>query len=235
MMLALTILPLHSFCFSNTIQPTGCIKHLEANPAEREQYETLDIQTLMGNPEAHLQNRRFIHDDLNRQFSAERLLGDHDGSHEAVLARELDELLGPKLGNPKTDLVIDLHSTTSNMGITLIVPESDVVMAQAAAYILHKCRHAFSSRAQILMHPVPDRHARPNLGSMALHALTIEVGPVPQGVLRHDAVEKTQHAMHALLEFLNRRNQGHDVLAELQKIYPENAVPCYRSAQAKKA
>ena len=214
-----------------------CIKHLEANPAERKQYATLNIETLLGNPEAHLQNRRFIHDDLNRQFSADRLTSeDYDGAtHEAVRARELDALLGPKLGQPKTDLVIDLHTTTSNMGITLIVPESDVVMTQAAAYVLQKCQDAYGDRTQILMHPLPDRHARPNLGSTASHALTIEVGPVPQGVLRHDAVEKTQHAMHSLLEYLDRRNKGEDVLAELKLQYPDNVVPCYRSAQAKKA
>lgn len=212
-----------------------CIKHLQANPKERKQYETLEIDTLLGNPEAHMQNRRFIHDDLNRQFSAERLSADPDGVHEALRARELDNLLGPKLGKPKTDLVIDLHTTTSNMGITLIVPESDVLMTQAAAFVLHKCANAFHDRTQILMHPLPDRHARPNLGSTALHALTIEVGPVPQGVLRHDAVDKTQHAMHALLEFLDRRNKGEDVMAELNQVYPDHVVPCYRSAQAKKA
>lgn len=211
-----------------------CIKQLEANPTETEKYDSLNIQTLLANPEAFMANRRFIHDDLNRQFSAERLSVDPDGTHEAERARQLDELLGPKLGKPKTDLVIDLHTTTSNMGITLIVPETDVVMTQAAAYVLEKCEEAFGVRAQILMHPLPDRHARPNLGSTALHALTVEVGPVPQGVLRHDAVEKTQHAMHCLLEFLDRRNKGEDVLGELKRKYPDNVVPCYRSAQAKK-
>jgi succinylglutamate desuccinylase len=211
-----------------------CIKHLDANPALLTQYTTLDVQTLLGNPKAHLQNRRFVDDDLNRQFAGDKLAADHDGSHEALRAREIDALLGPKLGSPKTDLVIDLHSTTSNMGITLIVPESDVLMTQAAAYVLWKCGTLYGDHTQILMHPLPDRHARPNLGSTANHALTIEVGPVPQGVLRHDAVEKTQHAMHALLEFLDRRNRGEDVVSELQKVYSDGCVPCYRSAQAER-
>jgi len=209
-----------------------CIRHLEANPEELLQYGTLDIKTILGNPEAHMQNRRFIHDDLNRQFSSERLSADPLDVHEAIRARELDELLGPKLGQPKTDLVIDLHTTTSNMGITLIVPEEDILICQAAAYVLHKCEDLGDS-VQVLMHPLPDRHSRPNLGSTASHALTIEVGPVPQGVLRHDAVEKTQHAMNAVLEFLDRRNKGEPVLDELKLIYPKQVVPCYRSAQAK--
>ena len=31
-------------------------------------YPSLNITTLLGNPEAHLANKRFIHEDLNRQF-----------------------------------------------------------------------------------------------------------------------------------------------------------------------
>ena len=216
-----------------------------------EQYTTLDITTLLANPEAHRQNKRFIDDDLNRQFSAERLTAAKrkDPSslpYEARRALELDALLGPKLAdddensnndNPKQDLIVDLHTTTANMGITIIIPESDAIMGQAAAYILLQCRqHYHQAKAQILMHPLPDRKHRPNLGSIAKHALTIEVGPVAQGVLRHDVVEQTNLALHALLEFLERRNRGQTeaLLAKLQKAFPHHAVPCYRSAQAKR-
>jgi succinylglutamate desuccinylase len=62
------------------------------------------------------------------------------------------------------DLIIDLHSTTANMGVTLIVPEGDAVMTRAAAYVLHK----LSSRdvdCRILLHPVPEPKSRPNLSS----------------------------------------------------------------------
>ena len=152
-----------------------CIKQLEANPQELTQYDTLEVDTLLSNPQAHLENKRFIHDDLNRQFAASRLAEDPLDVHEALLARELDNVLGPKLGQPKTDLVIDLHTTTSNMGITMIVPEGDILICQAAAYVMHKCQ-GLGDRIQVLMHPLPDRQSRPNLGSTASHALTIEVG-----------------------------------------------------------
>jgi len=209
-----------------------CIRELEAQKPDR--YPSLSIDTLLANPQAHLENKRFIDSDLNREFSADKLLIGEEGlplTVESLRAREINELLGPKFGETSTDVVVDLHSTTSNMGITLIVPEGDALMTQAAAYVLHQC----GPEARILMHALPNRHARPNLSSAARHGFTIEVGPVPQGVLRHDAVEKTNRAMHSLFEFLERRNQGQDVVGDLQRIYPDGSVPCFRSAKAKLA
>jgi succinylglutamate desuccinylase len=80
-----------------------------------------------------------------------------------------------------------------------------------------------------------------NLSSCGRHGFTIEVGPTPQGVIRHDVVEKTEAALHSLLEFLHLRNleieenkddSSTSVLDRLRKIYPYGIVPCYRSAPA---
>ena len=213
-----------------------CIKALERSATTlRETYPSLDVKTLLGNPRAHLENKRFVHTDLNREFSVEKLGGNegHPDILESLRAREIDSILGPKFDNdPQTDVVIDLHSTTSNMGITLIVPQGDVVMSQAAAYVLQKCGGE-EGGARCLMHTIPDRDLRPNLSSAAKHGFTVEVGPVPQGVIRHDAVEKTQKVIALLLEFLDRRNQGEDVLGELSRHYgPSHQVPCFVSAPA---
>ncbi|KAL3788498.1 hypothetical protein HJC23_006536 [Cyclotella cryptica] len=259
-------------------------------------FPTLDIATLLANPVAHMQNKRFVDSDLNREFSVEKLRrvamtksetqeensseecdirnefcsGDNfDASdplaslpHEALRAREIESILGPKLiphtvgpngysnmdydhSNPEplTDVVVDLHTTTANMGISLIIPEGDSLMSAAAAYVLHQCRSKYGYESvQCLMHALPKREDRQNLSSCGRHGFTIEVGPVPQGVLRHDVVEKTQAAMHSLLEFLHLRNleleKGNanngepTVLDMLRQIYPNNIVPCYRSAPA---
>ncbi|KAI2510066.1 Succinylglutamate desuccinylase / Aspartoacylase family [Fragilaria crotonensis] len=203
-----------------------CIRELDAAPLTC--YPSLHIKTLLGNPEAHFQNKRFIDDDLNRQFTAQKLM-EQTNTVEARRARELNQLLGPK-SNPKTDVIIDLHTTTTNMGTTLIVPAGDSFMTQAAAYVVSKF-----PEARILVHNLGDRDQRPNLCSTARHGLTIEVGPVPQGVLRHDAVENTKRALHAFLEFLERTNHGDGatVLAELKEVYPSGHVPCFQSASAK--
>jgi len=182
-----------------------CVKSLETRQEWlRKEYPSISsIITMIGNPKAVKISRRFVDTDLNREFSGSRLLhsaaaasSKKDDSVERKRARELNELLGPKEA-PTTDLIIDLHSTTSNMGLTLIVPEGDVIMTQAAAYVksVHKDAH-------ILMHAIPNRDKRPNLSSIARHGFTIEVGPVPQSVLRHDAVERTEAALFTILDFV---------------------------------
>lgn len=242
---------MHSSSSSNTIKNvvvvggthgneyTGvwCIKALDRTCEKvNAAYPSLDISTLLANPEAHMKNKRFVDEDLNRQFSQEKLSAIDDSgvplkpTVESLRAQELNALLGPK-SNPKTDVIVDLHSTTSNMGLTLIIPEGDDLMAAAAAYVMLKCG---LDDTRCLMHSHPSRNSRPNLSSTAKHGFTIEVGPVPQGVLRYDAVDKTEQAIHALLDFLQQRNDSSTAAAasDLKKAYPNNRVPCFRSAPA---
>jgi aspartoacylase len=238
----------------------------------------LVIDTLLANPQAFIQNKRFVDVDLNREFSTDKLglqtrnncnnndnynnlskddLRQQKLPHETIRAYEIDSLLGPKVDvvNTNVDVVIDLHTTTSNMGITLIIPEGDALMSQAAAYVLNKCQLEYSDTANdggatCLMHAVPRREDRMNLSSCGLHGFTIEVGPIPQGVLRHDIVTKTQFALHSLLEFLHLRNmelmmtnddddntsRTTTTMLQQQLIehYPNGIVQCYRSAPAKR-
>ena len=212
-----------------------CIKALDRQGERlKSKFPTLDISTIMGNPQAHMANKRFIEEDLNRQFSAE-LLSKPPTSLEARRAHELNELLGPKplteQDSPsKTDVIIDMHSTTANMGMTLIVPEGDVLMTQAAAYAVKKCK---LTQSVCLISTYKPQAEKSSLYSIAKHGFTIEVGPVPQGVIRHDAVEQTQEVLNTLFEFLHLYNeQPAKLRRRLYDFYPSGEVPCYRSALA---
>jgi len=226
-----------------------CIRTIDAQHKEmKAKYPSLEVETILGNEEAHLANKRFIDTDLNREFKHDTLcslLEDDEkkksvveeeaepASREARRARELDAILGSKCDadiRDEIDVAIDLHSTTANMGLTLIINEGDELMTQGAAYVARQC-----PEARILMHSIPEREDRPTLSSAAKHGFTIEVGPIPQGVIRHDIVLKTEGAMHALLDFFQRRNDGVDVQAELEQAYPDGHVPCFRTAPARRA
>jgi succinylglutamate desuccinylase len=198
----------------------------------------INVSTIVGNPAAVMANRRFIDEDLNRQFSHSKLKEEESASSstvaasaakslEAKRAQELDQILGPKFSdNPNADVIIDLHTTTANMKTCIIIGEGDPLMAQAAAYILSKCQDA-----SILLHTHKGQRDRPSLSSIAPHFLSIEVGPVPQGVLRHDSVDRTQKALEAGLEFLARhQTQPDEVRDELRRAFPSGRIPCVRSA-----
>ncbi len=173
-------------------------RKIQANKI-RDKYPSLNVSTLLGNPQAHLENKRFIHEDLNRQFTREALdaggdnilMEDDDLPMETLRAREIDQLLGPKFASSSNDndnddddnsdsahVVIDLHSTTSNMGLTIIVAEGDPVMTRAAAFVMKKCQES-GEKVNCLLHTHPSRDVRPNLSSTGRHGFTIEVGPVP--------------------------------------------------------
>ena len=166
------------------------------------EYPSLSINTLLANPKAFMANRRFIDTDMNREFSRiklqktsdmcseedEETCTDTSLPYEALRAKEIEAMFGaPKTGGDvaNADMVIDLHTTTSNMGITLIFTEGDALMSAAAAYALHKCKTEYLyENVHILLLPKTDKHDRTHLPSVGKHDITIEVGPTPQGVIR---------------------------------------------------
>lgn len=216
-----------------------CIKALDRQLEKKNDFASFKLSTLLGNPQAYMENKRFVEQDLNRQFSHKALEENPSGSAESKRAKEIDQLVGPKFGGednpPAADVLIDLHTTTTNMGTTLIVGEGNPLMTQAAAYVRHKLKcQGDNDNVCVLMHTHANQLERPHVSSIAPKALSIEVGPVPQGVLRHDMVEKTQRALAAVLEFLERHNtEPEALLRELRESYPTGTVPCYRSAPAR--
>jgi len=233
-------------------------------------YPSLQLSTLLANPTAFLTNQRFVDTDLNRQFSQELLESNNDNVRntvEGTRALEIQQLLGPKCTTTisttatssstrsstptRTDCIIDLHSTTANMGVTLMFPKGDVLMGQACAYAMHKFNNdnddissknhdndrnqnsCCPPKCRILLEGRTSRAQEPFLQSIAPHGLTIEVGPVPQGVIRHDAVQNTQRILGHILDYLQQRQRPQQEQQQQEQSkwkehdYPDGFVPCF--------
>ena len=80
----------------------------------------LPVALVMGNPAAHQANRRYIDRDLNRCFAPDLLDNPELQPLELQRARELLAEFAPQGSNPCA-VAIDLHSTTSGMGNSLVV------------------------------------------------------------------------------------------------------------------
>ena len=202
------------------------------------EYPSLNIKTLLANPKAYIANRRFIDTDMNREFSITKLQRtaetENCSESEEYEALRAKEIAASHVST--SDVVIDLHTTTANMGITIILTEGDVLMSRAAAFVLHKCKREYRfDNVHILLLPKTEKQDRTHLASIGNHDISIEVGPTPQGVIRHDIVEQTEAAMHSLLDFFHSRNMEENndmkVMEHLREEYP-NGVPCYQSAKA---
>jgi len=157
-------------------------------------FDALNVSLTIANEAALEANVRFVEEDLNRQFTFERLASNNPAK-EAILAKSLNEKLGPK-GNSNTDFVIDIHNTTSEMGATLIILEADEFHTQLARFVKQQM-----PEANILVEDEKPYLDHGYLCTAGKKGVMIEVGGQPQGVLREDVYLLTQTMAEAVLDF----------------------------------
>ena len=157
---------------------------------------------LFANPEAYQQNRRFVDSDLNRQFLSELLQDDNLTDYEQTRAKVINQQIGPK-GNAKTDFIIDLHNTTSNMGASLILLQTDAFNLRMAGYV-----KAQMPEAIIVLEDQVSLEEHPYLCAIAQHGVIVEIGPQPQSVLRQDILESMATMTQHILDYLELHNKN---------------------------
>lgn len=164
----------------------------------------LTIEFALINQRAIAQCCRFVDEDLNRQFTYPKLNADinETSPYELTLATKLNQQYGPK-GASKTDFVIDIHNTTSNMGPTLIIIENNTFHKQLSRYV-KQCM----PEAIIL---VEDFKAYADFGyfcTIGKQGVMVEVGPQAHGALKAIAYEQTVKMTGVILAFIELFNQG---------------------------
>ncbi len=185
----------------NELTGVHLVKHWLSHPAEV-QRDSFSTELHLTNPKANKEVRRYIDQDLNRQFNIEDLKNPELQGYEQQRAKSLDALLGPK-ENPRIDFIIDMHTTTANMGMSLIFNSSDPLVIGMAFYIKQKMPHA------TLFYNPSDRLEDNFLTSIGrLNGLLIEVGPIAQGLLNYQVYFDTHTAVMHALDYLQQRNKG---------------------------
>jgi aspartoacylase len=155
-------------------------------------------------------NKRYVQSDLNRQFKTADLANPLLSNYEQSRAKVINAELGPK-GAAKTDFVIDLHNTTSNMGACLILTQPGRIYNLLAGYVKLKMPDAVISRDED--HFAAEDHAL--LCTVGTFGVIVEVGPQPQSVLRQDVLEQMHEMTQHILDFIELYNTN--ALPELPK------------------
>lgn len=164
----------------------------------RDSFNTL---SLLANPKAVEKCTRYIDKDLNRTFSKKALADDSLESYEEKLAKGINEKLGPKGSpTPMVDFVMDMHTTTSKMGLTLCISNDNPFTWQVAAHV----KSAIPESS--IFYWKGDTQDTSFISSIPPSGLTIEVGSVPQGVLRADMFFATEKIVHTILDFIDNFN-----------------------------
>jgi aspartoacylase len=165
---------------------------------KRDGFETIIMHN---NLKAIQKCTRYIDKDLNRTFKVEDLNDPNKADYEDVLAKVINTKLGPK-GAEKTnvDFIVDLHSTTSNMGLSLVIDEGSKLTWQIAAYLKEQ-----EPRVNIFRWKGDTKDVS-FVNSIAKNGFAIEVGAIPQGVLRADLFFDMEKLIHHILDFIEKSN-----------------------------
>ncbi len=187
---------------------------------QRPSFETL---TLLANPKAFKEGRRYIDKDLNRCFKSQNLQDPMLSSYEETRAKAIYQLLGLQ-GKSQIDVIVDLHTTTANMGLSIMLGNQCPSNLRLAAYL-----NSINPLVKVCW---TEPHQESTLlRSLCEFGFVIEVGPVPQGVLNAELFQKTEELVYTILDYLEGCNQGiipqtHDTLTLYQYVgvidYPRN-------------
>jgi succinylglutamate desuccinylase len=155
---------------------------------------SFDVITFLANPKAIAANRRYIDRDLNRCFSKKDLFNPQLTSYEDKRAKEIACELS------EVDFIIDLHSTTANMGLTVLPANRSLFNLQLSAYLSH------INDKVVVCFGATDHSSR--LRSFSHLGCAIEVGPVAQGIIDLSMIEQTEMLVYSILDYLDAYNQG---------------------------
>jgi len=181
------------------------------NPDWLKSYSTLSLIPVLANPRAAERNSRYIDCDLNRQFtqsyppltniSTALEEARRSGSYEVGRALEIQEQIGAY--TQPISFLIDLHSTTSNMGLCLIIPRETPLSIHLCSLVLAEFPDSFVLCENVL--PNEDNTST----HLAEEGLVLEIGPVPQGMAQPIPVQILQIAVRLILQALHELIEDH--------------------------
>lgn len=185
----------------NELTGVYLVKHWQLHP-ETVRRNSFSTELHLPNPLAIDAVRRYIDQDLNRQFNINDLNNQKLKGCEQQRAKSLNAVLGPK-ESPRVDFIIDLHTTTANMRMSLLFNSNDPLVIGMAFYIKQHMPQA------TLFYSPSDRLQDNYLRSMGrLGGLVIEVGPIAQGLLNYQVYSDTHQAVMHALDYLEKSNTG---------------------------
>jgi aspartoacylase len=186
----------------NELTGVYLIKKFQQYPhlIHRSSFETL---SLLGNPKAIAARTRYIDTDLNRCFNESQLSDVKTSSYEELRAREIQKILQPQ-NQQSVDVIMDLHTTTANMGLCIILGNWHPLLLKLAADL-----SAVNPLIKVYIHEQPKGSGF--LRSLCDLGFSIEIGAVPQGVLNAELFQQTEKLIYSILDYLENYNQGRNL------------------------
>ncbi|MEM9508184.1 MAG: aspartoacylase, partial [Cyanobacteria bacterium P01_E01_bin.35] len=173
-------------------------------------------KTLLINNKAIELNTRYYEVDLNRCFDLETINSDYKENklHEQLLAQKIYQ----QVKEAKIDFVLDFHTSTSNMGLTLMLSNDRPFNLRLAAYLVAINPLVKIVRSNNLQYNNRFRHIFP-LG------FTVEMGAIAPNVIDPIWFEQVEILVEQILDYIEQSNHNK------QPLSPE-IVPIYSMSEA---
>jgi succinylglutamate desuccinylase len=163
------------------------VKHLK----HRINQSQLEVSFVLANPKAHEINRRFVDIDLNRVF-ARIHQNEKIEAYEYQRGLELIELFHQR---PES-VIIDLHTTTGNLGRTIILTQETPWHQRLALYVSQK---------------LPDTkiilaldHSKKYVGTQLERGVIVEIGPCTSSTNNPLIIEQSLELINCLLDYIHQ-------------------------------
>lgn len=180
------------------------VKKFRKLPQILQRYTDIAIKTLLANPKAIASKRRYIDIDLNRCFDLKDLNDRSLVLYEQLLAkaiyRQFRSDRPDDMASPFSEFIIDIHTTTANMGVTLLLSNELPFNLNLVAYLV-----ALNPKIKVVCAHSEGENNR--LRSISPYGFTLEVGSIPHGVLDPIWFTKTEALIFSILDYLTKFNR----------------------------
>ncbi len=193
------------------------------DPFKCSSFKTRIVQS---NSDAIEKNVRYVDADLNRQFTA-AAMDDEGVSTEKEIAVKLNKLLGLKnsINQPVgADFIIDLHSSTANTGIVLMVSgDQDVIAFRLAKHI-----QDMEEYRDVKITCTEGSKANSwSIDSISPYGIAVEVGPVMHGLISYPLLVRTRKLVTEMMQYLDKENQRLKAThAPVESVFGKQIVYC---------
>ena len=158
--------------------------------------DNLTTETLFINTKAIALNRRYYEIDLNRCFALEEIVSSSQKYYEQSLAREIYY----QVEEASFDFILDFHTSTSNMGLTLLLSNYNPFNLQLAAYLASSDPLIKIVRTDSTQEKNRFRHLFP-------FGFTVELGAIAPNVIDPLWFERGERLVGRILDYLEQTNR----------------------------
>ena len=155
-----------------------------------------NTEILLVNRKAIELNQRYYEIDLNRCFDLQKI-----NSKGQLYEQQLAQKIYQQVRTKAVDFVLDFHTTTSNMGLTLMLSSDRPFNLQLAAYLA-----ATNPLVKIVRsHPELNQNRFRNLFPFGF---TVEMGAIAPNVIDPVWFNRAEILVKQILDYIEQNNQG---------------------------